>query len=106
MTRPASSVRCTTATSSTVGDASGYLKEVDLQQGETGTAVPQSALAMNSITGDNVVALSFSNDGLAPVGVAGGSFIEPISKSIVPIPSFPSLRQPPLTLSPVQIPKC
>jgi len=67
---------------------------------ELRAAVPQSALAMNSITGDNVVALSFSNDGLAPVGVAGGSFIEPISKSIVPIPSFPSLRQPPLTLSP------
>ena len=35
----------TTATTSTAGDALGYLKEVDLKQGETGTAVPQSVLA-------------------------------------------------------------
>src|SRR5205823_6483433 len=35
----------TTATSSTPGDAAGYLKEVDIKHGETGTAVPQEALA-------------------------------------------------------------
>ena len=34
----------TTATSSTAGDAAGYLKAVDLKHGETGTAVPQQAL--------------------------------------------------------------
>ena len=33
----------TTATSSTAGDALGYIKSVSIQQGETGTAVPQSA---------------------------------------------------------------
>jgi RHS repeat-associated protein len=31
----------TTATSSTAGDVAGFLKEVDLKRGETGTAVPQ-----------------------------------------------------------------
>ncbi|VTR93557.1 rhs repeat-associated core domain-containing protein : YD repeat protein OS=Isosphaera pallida (strain ATCC 43644 / DSM 9630 / IS1B) GN=Isop_2419 PE=4 SV=1: VCBS: RHS_repeat [Gemmata massiliana] len=35
----------TTATTPTAGDALGYLKEVDLKQGETGTAVPQQVLA-------------------------------------------------------------
>jgi RHS repeat-associated protein len=34
----------TTATTSTPGDAAGYLKQVDIKHGETGTAIPQSAL--------------------------------------------------------------
>src|SRR5256885_3894584 len=38
--------------------------------------------------------------GLAATDVAGGAFIEPITKQIIPIPSFPSLRLPPLVLSP------
>lgn len=67
---------------------------------ELRAALPQSAFTTDSITGDNVNALHFSNDGLAPVGVAGGSFIEPISKTVFPIPSLPSLRLPPLVLTP------
>jgi RHS repeat-associated protein len=35
----------TTATSSAAGDVAGYLKEVDLLHGETGTAVPQQSRA-------------------------------------------------------------
>jgi RHS repeat-associated protein len=34
----------TTATTSTAGDAAGYLKEVDLLHGETGTPVPQQSM--------------------------------------------------------------
>lgn len=43
----------TTATTSTAGDATGYLKAVDIKQGETGTAVPQSALTYiaNTVSG-------------------------------------------------------
>jgi hypothetical protein len=67
---------------------------------ELRTSVPQSAFAMNSMTGDNVTTLAFSNDGMAPTGVTSSSFIEPISKQIIPIPSFPSLRLPPLVLNP------
>ena len=34
----------TTATTSTAGDVAGYLKEVDITHGETGTAVPQESM--------------------------------------------------------------
>jgi hypothetical protein len=47
----------------------------------------------------NLKSLNFSNDGLAPVGTSG-TFIEPITKSAIPIPSLPSLRIPPLASSP------
>jgi hypothetical protein len=57
------------------------------------------ALTMDSITGDNVESLHFSHDGLAPVK-ADVSFLEPISKSVIPIPSPPSLRLPPLVARP------
>jgi len=67
---------------------------------ELRASLPQSAFNINTITSDNVTSLHFTNDGLAPTGVAGGSFIEPISKSIIPIPELPSLRLPPLVLSP------
>ena len=62
--------------------------------------LPQPALSVNTITADNVTSLHFTNDGLAPAGVAGGGFIEPITKAIVPIPAVPSLRLPPLVFSP------
>jgi hypothetical protein len=63
--------------------------------------LPQPALTINTISSDNVTALHFTNDGLAPVGVTDASaFIEPISKSVIPIPELPSLRLPPLVISP------
>ena len=49
---------------------------------ELRASLPQSALAINTITSDNVTSLHFSNDGLAQVGVSDSSaFIEPISKT-------------------------
>ena len=56
------------------------------------------ALTMDSITGDNVRSLHFSHDSLAPVR-ADTTFIEPISKQAIPVPSPISLRVPPLVLS-------
>jgi YD repeat-containing protein len=40
----------TTATSSTAGDVLGYVKEIDITHGETGTAVPQEVLSYLSNT--------------------------------------------------------
>lgn len=66
---------------------------------ETRFGVPQPALTMNMGPDTNVRRLSFSNDALAPVG-ASGTFIEPITKTAIPIPPLPSLRIPPLSASP------
>jgi hypothetical protein len=61
--------------------------------------VPQPALTMNMGARTNVTSLSFSNDALAPVG-ASGSFVEPMSKMVIPIPALPPLRLPPLARTP------
>lgn len=61
--------------------------------------IPQPALSVDMGTATNVNSLSFTNDALAPVG-ARGSFVEPISKTSIPIPPLPSLRVPPLAASP------
>lgn len=61
--------------------------------------VSQPALTINLGASTNVKSLNFSNDALAPVGTAG-SFVEPISKTSLPIPLLPSLRVPPLVPSP------
>jgi hypothetical protein len=66
---------------------------------ETRASIPQPALTMNMGASTNVKSLHFSNDSLAPVSAAG-SFVEPITKISIPIPSLPSLRIPPLTSSP------
>jgi hypothetical protein len=50
-------------------------------------------------TATTVNSLSFTNDALAPIG-AKGSFVEPITKTSIPIPPLPSLRVPPLAGSP------
>lgn len=65
------------------------------------TGIPQSALATNMGPGTNVENLSFSHDPLAPVGTEG-TIVEPILGLTLPIPSLPSLRVPPLALSPTQ----
>jgi len=61
--------------------------------------LPQPALSLDMGTATNVTNLSFTNDALAPVGTKG-SFVEPISKTSIPIPPLPSLRIPPLAASP------
>ncbi len=66
---------------------------------ETRAGVPQPALSAGSGPDANVKSLSFSNDGLAPVGTEG-VFVDPFLKMAIPIPSLPSLRIPPLSGSP------
>jgi hypothetical protein len=66
---------------------------------ENRLSVPQSALTMNMGAATNVASLSFSHDALAPVGTRG-SFVEPFTRTAIPIPQLPSLRVPPLVPSP------
>ncbi|HEY7043074.1 MAG TPA: hypothetical protein VH419_05340 [Nocardioidaceae bacterium] len=61
--------------------------------------IPQPAITLGLGPDANCNSLSFSNDGLAPVG-ASGSFLEPITKVAIPIPALPALRLPPLAASP------
>jgi hypothetical protein len=66
---------------------------------ELRVGAPQSALTQNLGAATNVRSLGFSNDALAPVGTRG-TFVDPIFKLSIPIPSLPSLRLPPLARSP------
>lgn len=66
---------------------------------ENRLGLPQPALSINLGSATNVTSLNFSNDALAPVGTEG-SFVEPISKTSLPIPPLPSLRVPPLSAAP------
>jgi hypothetical protein len=60
----------------------------------------QPSLIMNMGPSSNLRQISFGNDGLAPTA-ASGSYVEPISKTTIPIPAVPSLRLPPLSSNPV-----
>ena len=66
---------------------------------EARAGVPQPALTVNMDSFSNVNTLSFSHDALAPTG-AEGAIVEPITKTIIPLPSLPSLRIPPLAAKP------
>jgi hypothetical protein len=66
---------------------------------ESRTGIPQPALSMNMGSWTNVESLSFTLDGLAPVATVG-TFIDPITKTAIPIPGLPSLKVPPLALTP------
>jgi hypothetical protein len=68
---------------------------------QTRLGIPLPALSMDSGMGSNVASLSFSMDGLAPVEPEG-SFLDPITKMVLPIPALPSLKIPPLALSPLR----
>jgi hypothetical protein len=61
--------------------------------------LPQPALTVGLGSAANVMSLSFTNDGLAPLG-ATGTFVEPITKAKIPIGPLPALRLPPLALLP------
>ncbi len=63
--------------------------------------IPQPALTANMGSWTNVTSLRTSQDPLAPVGTKG-TFVEPITKISIPIPSLPSLRIPPLSSNPTQ----
>jgi hypothetical protein len=62
--------------------------------------VPQPALTMDMGAWTNVTSIRLSQDALSPVSTKG-TFIEPITKTSIPIPSLPSLRIPPLSANPV-----
>lgn len=66
---------------------------------EVRVGAPQPALTQNLGPATNVKSLSFSNEALAPVGTRG-TFVDPIFKLSIPIPSLPSLRIPPLSRGP------
>lgn len=61
--------------------------------------LPQSALTLGPGPSSNLKSLHFAQDALAPVNTSG-SFVEPITKTAIPIPPLPSLRIPPLVSSP------
>ena len=66
---------------------------------ENRLGLPQPALSVDMGTATNANTLNFTNDALAPVDTEG-SFVEPSSKTSIPIPPLPSLRVPPLAASP------
>ncbi|HEX6938804.1 MAG TPA: hypothetical protein VF158_05290 [Longimicrobiales bacterium] len=66
---------------------------------ENRLGIPQPALTVNMGADTNVRGLHFGMDALAPVA-SQGSFIEPISKTTLPIPPLPPLKVPPLALRP------
>jgi len=68
---------------------------------EIRTGIPQSALTIDMGSYTNVNSINFSSDGLAQIGTSG-TFLEPITKTSIPIPALPSLKIPPLSASPSQ----
>jgi hypothetical protein len=60
--------------------------------------LPQPALTLGSGMSGNLRSLHFTEDAMAPVETKG-TFVEPITKTAIPIPSLPSLRIPPLAAS-------
>jgi hypothetical protein len=59
----------------------------------------QPALTADMGPATNLRSVRFATDGLAPVA-PGGTFVEPITKTALPIPPLPSLKVPPLALAP------
>ena len=66
---------------------------------EIRTGTPQPALSMNMGSWTNLDSLNFTQDGLAAVATEG-TFVDPIFKLSIPIPTLPSLKVPPLVSSP------
>lgn len=63
--------------------------------------LPQPALTLGHEGHGNLNSLSFGLDSMAAVGTKG-TFVEPMSKTEIPIPALPSLKLPPLSASPTQ----
>jgi hypothetical protein len=66
---------------------------------ENRLGIPQPKLTMGQGASGNLKSLHFTQDALAPVSTSG-TFVEPITKTAIPIPPLPSLRIPPLATSP------
>ncbi len=65
----------------------------------TRVGLPQPALTLGPGPAANLKSLHFTQDALAPVNTSG-TFVEPITKTAIPIPPLPSLRIPPLASTP------
>ena len=65
-------------------------------------SLPQPRLTLGMGSQRNLDSLSFGYDSLAPVG-AEGSFVEPFTKTVIPLPPLPPLRVPPLAAKPAAI---
>ncbi|NJP11709.1 MAG: hypothetical protein HC866_21415 [Leptolyngbyaceae cyanobacterium RU_5_1] len=68
---------------------------------DTRIGIPQAPLTLNMGSSTNLTSLNFSNDALAPVSTEG-RVLELITRQIVPMPSVPSLRIPPLAREPIR----
>ncbi len=77
----------------TLGVSTAYLGP------ENRIGLPQPAITIGMGASTNAHGVSFSYDGLAPVGVKG-SFVEPFTKISIPLPALPPLKVPPLALKP------
>lgn len=66
---------------------------------ENRLGLPQPALSLNLGPATNVKSLNFTHDALAVSGTRG-LFVEPVSKTSIPIPALPSLKVPPLAAVP------
>ncbi|HEX8394489.1 MAG TPA: hypothetical protein VF665_19235 [Longimicrobium sp.] len=67
---------------------------------QTRVAPPQPALTVGMGSADNLNGIHFSQDGMAPVS-ASGAFVEPLSRTPIPIPRLPPIKLPPLAARPV-----
>ena len=68
---------------------------------QTRAGLPQPRLTVGEGPSADLASLHLVHDALAPVGTTG-SFLEPFTGTILPIPALPSLRIPPLVASPAQ----
>ncbi len=66
---------------------------------KTRTGVLQPSLSVGMGTATNVKNLSFAEEGLSASSV-GASYLEPFSKTIIPLPAIPPLRVPPFVTRP------
>lgn len=66
---------------------------------EQRSGLPQPALTLGMGAATNVERLDWTHDALAP-SMTQGAFVEPLTKTSIPIPWLPSLRVPPLAAQP------
>lgn len=66
---------------------------------KTRAGMLQSALSMNMGGATNIKSLNFTQDGLSAASVKA-SFIESFSRTVIPLPTVPPLRVPPLASTP------
>jgi hypothetical protein len=77
----------------TVGVSSAYFGP------ENRLTFPQPKLTLGMGSAANLTGIHFTRDALAPVATTG-TFVEPITKTAIPIPPLPSLKIPPLASAP------